>query len=127
MTMERLTTRDFIARLPFRSGGARGPGWPWRRVRSPDHVGLCCAHAVVVWRPLRVQRAPAAPSCALCEVDDVAHPALDDGIQGDASDPFPCFGAKCAHNVATGCGAMGGEGRANGISCRENDGSTLAH
>src|SRR6476659_3463369 len=25
MTMERLTTGDFIARLPFRSGGGRGP------------------------------------------------------------------------------------------------------
>src|SRR4029453_3826731 len=31
MTIERLTTGDFIARLPFRSGGGRGRGGPWRR------------------------------------------------------------------------------------------------
>ena len=41
--------------------------------------------------------------------------------------PVRGFGAKCAHNVATGAWADGQESPANGISCPGNDGSTLAH
>src|SRR5512145_1393861 len=67
MTMERLTTGDFIPRLPFRSGGGRGRGEPWRRAWLRVRARLCCAHAVVDWQPLPVQRAVALPACAHCE------------------------------------------------------------
>ena len=41
--------------------------------------------------------------------------------------PFRGFGAKCAHNVATGAWADGRGGPAGDISCPGNNGSNVAH
>src|SRR6266481_2348391 len=63
MTMERLTTGDFIARLPFRSGGARGRAEPWRHVLPRVRARPCCARVVVGWLTLLVQPAHAWLAC----------------------------------------------------------------
>src|SRR5262245_27522464 len=67
MTMERLTTGDFIARLPFRSGGDRGRGG----LRGCGEVRirgrLCCVRSAVDWQMPFVQQAAARPFCAPCE------------------------------------------------------------
>src|SRR5262249_57803021 len=49
MTMERLTTGDFIARLPFRSGGDRGPGGLLGCVYLPCPAWLCCSQSACAW------------------------------------------------------------------------------
>src|SRR5262245_6027395 len=62
MTMERLTTGDFIARLPFRFGGARARGGPWRRAWFRVRARLGCVHAAADWQMPFAQRAAARPS-----------------------------------------------------------------
>src|SRR5262249_3398545 len=64
MTMERLTTGDFIARLPFRSGGARGRGGPWRRAWFRVRARLCCGPAAARLEMLFAPRAAPPPSLA---------------------------------------------------------------
>src|SRR5215471_10959208 len=66
ITMERLTTGDFITRLPFRSGGGRDRGWPWRRAWFRVRARLGCVHAAADWQMLLAQRAAARPFCAPC-------------------------------------------------------------
>src|SRR5256884_9920918 len=67
MTMERLTTGDFIARLPFRSGGHRGRGGLLRRVRLPVRARLWCVRTAVEWPVLVFSGAAPRPFCAACE------------------------------------------------------------
>src|SRR5262249_36393369 len=62
MTMERLTTGDFIARLPFRSGGGRDRGGPWRRAWFRVRARLGCVHAAAHLQMLLARRAAARPA-----------------------------------------------------------------
>src|SRR2546429_3978360 len=59
MTIERLTTGDFITRLPFRSGGDRDRGGLLRRGWPRGRARLCCGRIAVDWRVPFVQRAAA--------------------------------------------------------------------
>src|SRR5271168_3857038 len=68
MTMERLTTGDFIDRLPFRPDVGRARGGPSRRARTGDCVRLCCGHAEDDWPPRFVACAAVPPICAPHEV-----------------------------------------------------------
>src|SRR6266436_9588826 len=67
MTMERLTTGDFIARPPLRCGGGRVHCGLWRHVKFPARARLYSAHAIVDWPPHSVQPPAARLSCAPCE------------------------------------------------------------
>src|SRR5215468_3309781 len=64
MTMERLTTGDFIARPPLRCGGGRGRAAPWHCVTLRGRARLCCVRAVVGWPPLFVHPPPPPPAPA---------------------------------------------------------------
>src|SRR5262249_55109272 len=66
MTMERLTTGDFIARLPFRSGGGRDRGGPWRRAWFRVRARLGWVPAAADWQMLLARRAAAPPAFAAC-------------------------------------------------------------
>src|ERR1700734_1394840 len=64
MTMERLTTGDFIARLPFRSGAGRDFCWPCHSAIAPRRVRLLGAHARAGWKQLLARPGAVWPVCA---------------------------------------------------------------
>src|SRR5438874_3563428 len=64
MTIERLTTGDFIARPPLRCGGGRVHGGHLLCVALRARVRLCFVRAIAGWRQHLVRLPAARPSCA---------------------------------------------------------------
>src|SRR6266513_2008212 len=67
ITMERLTTGDFIARLPFRAGAGRAYGGPCRCARHRACARPCGVHAGDGWWPLSVRHGAARLACVPSE------------------------------------------------------------
>src|SRR5215471_17726614 len=67
ITIERLTTGDFIARPPLRCGGGRVHGGISLCATLRARARLWFVRAAVGWMPHLVRRPAARLSCALCE------------------------------------------------------------
>src|SRR5262249_35067103 len=80
MTMERLTTGDFISRLPRRSDGDRGRRVPCWCARPPGRARLCCAHGAAGWPPHLVRPPCSALACAPLLLGSLARPAKIDDV-----------------------------------------------
>src|SRR5262245_2051991 len=84
MTMERLTTGDFIARLPFRSGGGRGRGGFGVALGFEFALGLAASMPQPIGRCRSLSELPLGLLARPTKVNDLAHPALDEPLRGDA-------------------------------------------